>query len=520
MLDVQLNLRVSLGRIRDALRPCVEVIVEGRDDTLPTGMGTVRIESRRIVDREALDEVVSAARVHGCHVLILTDISAAIIWPLSRDVSLIVLRSGTDPEWVRARLAQAGDDARSPGSADEMSRMSIVAIADEAAAEVGGHIIVEDDTFQLLAYSRMTANADAARREAVLQRQLPGPYQQIFNAQGVLARLIAGTAIIQTESVDAAGLGQRLIAAIRHRGRLVGSVWLARDAPAFDDRDADVLRAAAAEMSPLVASLMRGREEERMRRDDAVAGLLSGKGPADPRAALGYGTPDFTRPGHAIALKDVSLPRSRQAMDADAIRVLADVTARSRRAATLSTTVDGVAFILHVGCDAPAAECSSAGSAALAESLSDSFTAMGATIAVAVGRHWSDASEIEQSANDADRMVRRMAQLGCTGLATLADLWAPLTLADILPDRIPEPALPEPVRQLFTSTARAREQRRVLSVLLDEWGNPSAAAARLNVHPNTVRYRLHRLKEQFKLDLDQPDVRLALWMLLRTGVDA
>lgn len=406
--------------------------------------------------------------------------------------------------------------ARSP---DELDRLSIVAIADRAAEEVGGHIIVEDDTFQLLAYSRMTSTADAARREAVLQRQLPGPYQQIFNAQGVLARLIAGTTIIQTEPVAAAGLGQRLIAAIRHRGRLLGSIWLARDAPVFDERDADVLRAAAAEMSPLLAALMRGREAERIRRDAAVAGLLGGKQPADPRTALGHGAPDFTRPGHAIALKDVSLPRSRHAMDADAVRVLADVTARSGRAATLSTTADGIAFILHLGCDAPAAQCSSASSAALAESLSESFTGMGATIAVAVGRHWSHPSEIEQSARDADRMVRRMAELGRMGLATLADLWAPLTLADMLPERVPEAALPEPIRQLFMKTPRAKEQRRILCALLDDWGNPSAAAARLAVHANTVRYRLRRFEERLNLDLNEPDVRLALWMLLRTEHD-
>lgn len=520
MSDVQLDIRVSLGRISDALHPCVEVMVEARDETVPTGVGIVRIESRSLSDRAALDELVAAARAHGCDLLILTHTSTAIIWPLARAIPVLVLRSGTDPAWVRARLAQASEDAGEPHSADEMGRMSVVAIADRAAAEVGGHIIVEDDTFQLLAYSRMTPSVDAARREAVLQRQLPGPYQQIFNTQGVLARLIAGTSIIQTESVDAAGLGQRLIAAIRHRGRLLGSIWLARDAPVFDELDAEVLRAAAAEMSPLLAALMRGREDERIRRDEAVAGLLSGKEPADPRTAFGYGAPDFTRPGHAIALKEVNLPRSRPAMDADAIRVLADVTARSGRAATLSTTTDGIAYMLHLGCDAPAADCSSVGSAALAESLSESFTGMGATIAVAVGRHWSDASGIEQSASDADRMVRRMARQGRTGLATLADLWAPLTLADILPDRVPEAALPEPIRQIFAKTARAREQRRVLSVLLDEWGNPSAAAVRLAVHTNTVRYRLRRFEERLKVDLNQPDARLALWMLLRTGLDA
>jgi DNA-binding PucR family transcriptional regulator len=43
-----------------------------------------------------------------------------------------------------------------------------------------------------------------------------------------------------------------------------------------------------------------------------------------------------------------------------------------------------------------------------------------------------------------------------------------------------------------------------------------AAAESVNVHPNTFRYRLRRVRELFDLDLEDPDVRLVVWLQLRT----
>jgi len=49
---------------------------------------------------------------------------------------------------------------------------------------------------------------------------------------------------------------------------------------------------------------------------------------------------------------------------------------------------------------------------------------------------------------------------------------------------------------------------------LYEWlrhpGDPRAASRALRIHPNTLRYRMTRLTELTGVDLDDPDVRLAL----------
>ncbi|MEV4576479.1 helix-turn-helix domain-containing protein [Nonomuraea jabiensis] len=54
-----------------------------------------------------------------------------------------------------------------------------------------------------------------------------------------------------------------------------------------------------------------------------------------------------------------------------------------------------------------------------------------------------------------------------------------------------------------------------LRAYLEAFGDVPAAAARVNVHPNTFRYRLRRITELFRLDLADPDVRLVAALELR-----
>ena len=56
---------------------------------------------------------------------------------------------------------------------------------------------------------------------------------------------------------------------------------------------------------------------------------------------------------------------------------------------------------------------------------------------------------------------------------------------------------------------------RTLRAYLDAFGDVGLAADCLGVHPNTFRYRLHRIVKLAGLDLDDPDERLAVELRLR-----
>jgi DNA-binding PucR family transcriptional regulator len=65
-----------------------------------------------------------------------------------------------------------------------------------------------------------------------------------------------------------------------------------------------------------------------------------------------------------------------------------------------------------------------------------------------------------------------------------------------------------------TPNSRARLERTLLAWLRHA-GTVAAAAEELGVHPQTVRYRLGRLRELLGDALDQPDARFELELVLR-----
>jgi hypothetical protein len=65
-----------------------------------------------------------------------------------------------------------------------------------------------------------------------------------------------------------------------------------------------------------------------------------------------------------------------------------------------------------------------------------------------------------------------------------------------------------------TPSSRARLEMTLLAWLRQQ-GGQAAVAAELGVHPQTVRYRMGRLRELFGPDLDDPDKRFALELALR-----
>ncbi len=67
-------------------------------------------------------------------------------------------------------------------------------------------------------------------------------------------------------------------------------------------------------------------------------------------------------------------------------------------------------------------------------------------------------------------------------------------------------------------TANARERMRETALAFVRWGGNSVEmAAELHVHPQTVRYRVTRLRELLGDDLDDPDARFELEIALRSA---
>ena len=65
------------------------------------------------------------------------------------------------------------------------------------------------------------------------------------------------------------------------------------------------------------------------------------------------------------------------------------------------------------------------------------------------------------------------------------------------------------------TSARRRRLTQTLSAWLEARGSAAEVAARLQIHPQTVRYRLRQLEQAFGTALSDPDQRFAAELALR-----
>lgn len=129
------------------------------------------------------------------------------------------------------------------------------------------------------------------------------------------------------------------------------------------------------------------------------------------------------------------------------------------------------------------------------------------------GRSWRTALGLADLADRRPDQFTGLAQLRAddylVDLVLAGDPWA----AAELPRRVLAPlsATPARSRALLEATLRA---------WLDHPARPQAIAAALHLHPQTVQYRLRRLRSVFGDGLDDPETRLKLALALRLAVSA
>jgi PucR C-terminal helix-turn-helix domain len=235
------------------------------------------------------------------------------------------------------------------------------------------------------------------------------------------------------------------------------------------------------------AQAQREQEGERQRRRRELLALLLRDPPApDPEIrsaaqAAGWRLP---RSGCVVAVAEADLARLAQRLPADALVAPSGgqgcaIVSRASRGGELERAAKGLTAA--VGPAVPRAE--------LADSWRLASTALRAAEARAI---------------DADGLIQaeqHLAELLLFESGGFADRLAERRLA--------------PLEDL-TPVARSRMEETALAYV-QHGGNAAAMARALHLHPQTIRYRLTRLRELFGDQLEDPDARFELELALRAG---
>jgi hypothetical protein len=409
---------------------------------------------------------------------------------------------------LRSACAAAGlgaSDAEPGGASGDL-----FALANAIAARVGGPTTIEDPQSTVLAFSSLNEPIDEARRDTILGRRVPEDWLRRLHEDGVFRRLWSEDQVIR---VDYPEVRRRLAIAIKAGGELLGSIWVAEDKRPFDAA-AEAALAEAAEIAALHLIRARSSEDlERGRRSALLRSLIDGNAVGPVLAELLGVKPDCF--AAVIVFRLPAGSQTELAVQARRACRFVDLYCESTRRRAASVAAGRDVYLLLADGARPAVERLEAVAQEILGDRGDIFPQ--GTVA-GVGSVVEGLAEATLSRDEARRVAGVLeAASGGSRVASIERVRSHAIVERIAEIAAGEPGLLKgPLDTLFE---RDREGRghyvETLRAFLDHFGDSTAAAASLDVHPNTFRYRMRRLLEISGLDLDDPVERMVVHLQLR-----
>jgi hypothetical protein len=404
-------------------------------------------------------------------------------------------------EMLRSLLAEGDVGTGEPESLGGLPSGDLFAVANAIAALLDAPITIEDRSSRVLAFSGRQDEADPARVETILGRQVPERVSRILQERGVFRELLRGDRPVIIDPVPDGHGGRslpRVAIAVRAGDEVLGSIWAAVPG-AFGPERVEALRDAAKLVALHLLRVRAGADVTRRLRSDLLSSALEGG--AGAGEALGR----LDLAGRPLLVLGVALD-DREPRDGDADGTAGAATTQDRQ-----RLAD--AFAMHLSAVHPRAAAAALGTVTnrllpaigptgkpetgALRTLQDFLDRVGDRLPAiaAVGPVAPDLPGLAHSRSGVDRVLRVLRE-GRPGrrIGRLDELQGEalvLELRDLALARGDAPT--GALARLLDYDRRHRSNLvETLRAWLDAFGDVVAAADALFVHQNTFRYRLRR----------------------------
>jgi DNA-binding PucR family transcriptional regulator len=393
----------------------------------------------------------------------------------------------------------------------EDSGTDLFGLAQSLADRIHGMVSIENAQSHVLAYSASSDEADELRRLSILGRAGPPEHLKWLDQWGIFDALRAGADVVRVAERPELGLRPRLAigiyqppASARRAPVFAGTIWVQQGSQPLAEDAEQILRGAAV-LAARIMSRLAARPSTHARRvqqllgltdpvPDEIASIASELGlAADGTAALigwdllNSGDTD-TRPARLAEVL---------ALSASAFRSDAQVASKGSRIYVLlpqTTTSRSITSWVRGTISALRAE-------------------LGVQLRAAIAAPVDGLAGVAQARTEVDRVLdsaeRHPISIG--QVTSLAEARTTVLLDEIVTQvgtRLVDPR----VRDLHAKNPMLAE---TLRAYLDSFGDVGVAAHWLQIHPNTVRYRVRRIEKLLSTSLADPDVRLVFSLGLR-----
>ncbi|WP_338703154.1 helix-turn-helix domain-containing protein [Streptomyces sp. Q6] len=400
----------------------------------------------------------------------------------------------------------------------------LYSLAQTVATLTHGLVTIEDGAHQVMAYAGASEEADDLRRRSILGRACPEEYLTLLRQWGVHRRVRAGDEVVEVAARPEQGFRRRLVIGIRAGTRPLGSIWVQEGARPLAEHAERALRGAARiAASQLVDHYYEGdAAARRLSRSDLAHGLLTGRFDA-AALALHLGIPPSTAASVvAVDLREdpaVGETAWQEARRAEAAEIIAVHAAAYRRHTLVAQACGQIyAMLPEPGAHHDGGEQDEAGlvrwSTDLVERLRRHTGSPVQAVVAGTAARLDDIPAVKLRGHHALQIMARTPE---RAVHTHRGLTASLMVRDLLEllaghEEIRHPALTELAERDAAHGTRLAES---LLHYLDAFGDVPRVAKTLNVHPNTLRYRVRKAAALTGLDLDDAEHRLAAMLQLR-----
>lgn len=417
----------------------------------------------------------------------------------------VVVFEDTQP-WhhVLQLLTTALSSATARSGSPEIVAGDLFGLANSIAVMVGGATAIEDPQRRVIAYSSVPDQPiDETRRQGILGRQVPDRSDN----EKLYRRLADANAPMHLSPEESGNRLGRLAMVVKSGSVYLGSIWVVEETPLGPEAEQN-LEAAARLASLHLLRARAGSELERRARGELLRALLDGRSSTGTTLArMGV---DLSKPAVVIGFL---LPEETAHDDitAEAVADLVQLQCSALRARS--------SVLVHLGTVYAMVPAEGVTRKRLAQMVNGvvqrAQVALGVSLIGAIGTTVASPFDVIRSRDEVDAVLR-VQEPG--SVAAVEDVLPQVVLLTVRGALAKSDNLRLPAVEAMVEHDAEHGTIYAESVLayLEASGDVAIAAARVNIHANTFRYRMRRLRELFDIDLEDADTRLVVWLQLRT----
>ncbi len=441
-------------------------------------------------------------------------------------VTLLAVRPEVRWDQLQSVCRSIVDDARLTTSEDlTEAGGDLFSMAQTIARLTGGLVSIEDSASRVLAYSS-GAEVDELRRLSVLGRRGPESYLTLLRQWGVFAKLRSGEEVVHIDEHPELGIRRRLAIGI-HAGRQpLGTIWVQEgDRPLTEHAEEALLGAARTTALHMIRQRTRTSAGLRLR-EDLLSSLLEGRIDAgaladtvEVRSDRGALVVAFAleQDEPSVGAEEEPPDRPERALRRRGLIDLVSVHTAAYRRGSLVTELEGRVYVLLPDLAGEQKDRRGVERSVLAltrKTVSAARATLGLQVHAAVGSLVERLGDVSESRAEADRILDAVHRdpdgVPDREVATIFDVRSRVLVSETLALLRADPSLRDPRvgRLIEYDHTAGTDLVRSLLTYLEVFGDTRAAAERLHIHPNTLRYRIRRATSISGLDLHDPEERL------------